>query len=359
MKSAEALFIFLLFVLTANNASASVISQAFAEVNPDSNTLIITNLGYAEGSEALLDEFFEEVLAYNLSVENNVQFVHAAYNKPLWIAFFNKSNGNCVYFRIENGSVSKKVEEVISAERIFSNPKDFDQGIKMKFDGNEFSIISIANVWAKGMTWELRKAAEFHNHICPGLVSGLFIAEYLKKFHPPAKGESYLVLAVPPWCKDDYLQIVFDSTVGKKGMFAMQINTSELPSNLKNLAGVYVLWNSSSNKGKLFVLTFDFDKVRNEANVSGSQWYEKLKMALVMMDHLAQPETYVAEVSQTEVNSTTLQRLQTAGINPLVELGLIKNSSVENTVTRSTPFLSPFAVAVCMLLAYAVFRIRR
>lgn len=49
MKSAEALFIFLLFVLTANNASASVISQAFAEVNPDSNTLIITNLGYAEG----------------------------------------------------------------------------------------------------------------------------------------------------------------------------------------------------------------------------------------------------------------------------------------------------------------------
>lgn len=139
----------------------------------------------------------------------------------------------------------------------------------------------------------------------------------------------------------------------------IKINTSELPGDLKNLAGVYVLWNSSSNTGKLFVLTFDFEKVRNEANVSGSQWYEKLKMALVMMDHLAQPEMYVAEVMQTEVNSTTLQGLQTAGINPLVELGLIKNSSVENTVTQSTPFLSPFAVAVCMLLAYAVFRIRR
>ncbi len=352
------------FCSTVNAVSISeVMKKAMVKLpfeKGDKNLLIMTNLGYSENSQIYYDDFVKEVLKLNLSLENNVQFVHSCYKEPLWFAFFNKSNGECLYMRISGGKIVKVTKANISADELLSKPEEFNAKMRARiFDGNEFSIITIANVWASGMSWELKKSAEFHNHVCPGLISGVMIADYLKK---EMNSSNYcIVLATPVWCKDDALQVIFDSTVGKRRMFARQLSSEQkksLPSVFKNIAGVCVFWNRSEGKGTAYVLAFNWDQVCMDSGVKESDlknfssykwWWARLKMDLEMLKFINQPERYVQIVNMSKVNYETLQKLETAGENPLEVLGIEKQSN------KSAPFPIEALVAG-VLCAYVVRR---
>ncbi len=124
--------------------------------------------------------------------------------------------------------VFTKIAKVnIGADELFANPESWPK----VFGGNEFTIVTFANVWADDAPYEFMKAAEFHNHICPGLTSGYMIIEYLDENLPLQGNQNYEIIACPPWCKDDAFQVIFDMTVGKRfvAMHLTSEDSAQLP----------------------------------------------------------------------------------------------------------------------------------
>ena len=332
--------IWVLVILCATVAigSATVIDNVIEEAKVvgfyrgNTDVLILTNLGYSSGSEVYINEFVEKS---GVSFNKNLVFVHNPHYSKLWFAFFNKTTGDCLYIEIDNGRIVKKAVENIKAERLMSNPKEWDKKMKSKvFGGHEFSIITIANLWAKNAPYEFLKCAEFHNHICPGLTSGYMIVKYLERELPLKRGEYYIILAIPPWCKDDCFQVLLDSTVGKRRMYVKAVDKESLK--IGNIAGIYIAWNKSIGKGRAVVLAFNWDKACKMAGLNRSDfkkfktyhwWVARLKMNLFFMDYLDKPEVFVSKVKEFEIDSKTLNEFEKAGVNPYEALGLTKQKS--------------------------------
>jgi len=360
----------LLMLLVIGQTSASIVDDVLEKAKDvsyykgNTDVLVMTNLGYSKGSEIYMSEFFEKS---GVLFDKNIVFVHSPYYKPLWFAFFNKTTGDCVYIEIKGGKIVKTVKENIKADRLLSNPEEWDKKMKEKiFSGNEFSIMTIANIWAKGSPYEFLRCAEFHNHICPGLTSGYLIVKFLEKELPLKRGEYYQILAVPPWCKDDAFQVLLDSTVGKRRMYVKALSKDQidlLPEEYKNIAGIYIAWNRSIGKGKAVILTFDWNKACKMAGINRSDfkkfntyhwWYARLKLDIFLMDYLDRPDVFVSKIKEFEMDSKMLNKLNTAGVNPLTELGLIETTEKE---IKKSPM--PIEIALVGIIIALIIRLRR
>jgi len=322
----------------------------------DPNILAMTDAGYAiVGGEAdgkTTEKCVDGITASTgCTIGNgNLLLIHRSKEKPLWFAFFNNKTKECLYLEVDNSVFDKTIEEFmalpdeevftkivkenISADLLLNETYAQTWGADMKeiFGGNEFSIITIANVWAKGAPYEFLKAAEFHNHICPGLTSGYFIVKYLDANLPlQSPSDKYEIIGCPPWCKDDAIQVIFDKTVGKRYV-AMHL-TPEDSAQLPGVAGIYVRWNSTVGKGEGVVLAFDWAKACAISGLPRSDfrdwatykwWWVRLKMDLDMMDYVDDPGIFVSTIHTFNVSSTKeIQQLKYAGVNPYVELGLL------------------------------------
>ncbi|HIE13021.1 MAG TPA: hypothetical protein EYP63_06310 [Desulfotomaculum sp.] len=165
---------------------------------------------------------------------------------PLWFAFFDKETGECVYLEVREDILRPYLEDeaagkadhegfmALAATGLFKMAKEniaprelieaanaeawHEKFTAKVFGGNEFSILTVCAVWDKGMSHEFTRAVELHNHICPGLTSGYYMAQYLDANFPLGEAERYVVWALPPWCKDDAFQTIFGATVGKRRM---------------------------------------------------------------------------------------------------------------------------------------------
>ncbi len=361
----------------------------------DYNILVLTDAGYVAKignytTERALDGV---MIASGCSRgKNNLVNVHRPYNAPLWFAFFDRRSKDCVYLEV-NSSVlkmyldeervdreralsdfmklrddeifSKVSKENIDANRLLKNPNEWQEKMKEKvFGGNEFSIITIANLWAKGLSSEYIRVAELHDHVCPGLISGFMIAEYLKKHFPSENPRfEYYVIAIPPWCKDDALIQIFETNVGHRRMFVKWITDEqrkELPGNAKNVANIVVRW--KDGKGEGIVLTFDWDKADRMCGINGSDfrdfksykwWWARLKMDMLLIDYVDRPEEFVKEVKRFEVKSPSeFYRLASAGVNPLEEIGLIK--SERQKVVQVVPAWTYAVIGVLVIVIVAM-----
>ncbi len=328
----------------------------------NTNILILTNLGYVNGSDKYINDFLEKSGAI---LGKNIVFVHSSYWKPLWFAFFNKLTGECLYIEVRGGKIVKVSEANISISFLFTHPGEWSAKMNHKiFDGNEFSIITIANAWAHNAPYLLLKCAEFHNHLCPGLISGYLIVEYLMKNFPPKKGEYYIVFAVPPWCKDDCIQVLLDSTVGKRMMYVKMLSKEQiehLPRAYRDIAGIYVIWNRTAERGIAVILGFNWTKVRRIAGVGGAifrkyRWLAKLKEDLVLIRYLDRPELFVHVIKKFRIDRKTLNELAEAGVNPLVVLGIIKSAPSQSYNIEA---IIPFIVAGIAITALAVILVSR
>jgi len=330
-------------------------------VKGDPNILAMTDAGYAiVGGEAggkTTEECIDGITASSGCTmgKGNLLLIHRSKEKTLWFAFFNKSSGQCVYLEANNSVFGLSVAEVealpddtvftkiakanIGADKLLSDPGAWQLNMNAKvFGGNEFSIITIANVWAKGAPYEFLKAAEFHNHICPGLTSGYFIVKYLDENLPlQSPNDKYEIIACPPWCKDDAFQVIFDKTVGKR-FVAMHL-TPEDSAQLPGVAGIYIRWNRATDTGHGLVLAFNWTKAKEVCEVDPAYknqpwywWWMRLKMDMEMMD-IDDPEMFVSTVKEFDLNSKAeLMALKYAGNNPYVELGLLPDPALANLV---------------------------
>ena len=261
----------------------------------DPNVLALTDAGYIANIGKYSSEGDLNGVMMTAGVsggKGNLANVHRRYDQPLWFAFFDKETGDCIYLEVNGGNLKSWLEKEaagtvdlsefmkVSADALFSmiSRENIDPDVLITeegakawnhnfvnktFGGNEFSIVTISAVWSKGISNEFLRSAELHNHICPGLTSGYFMTQYLRENYPLEKGEQWVVWSVPPWCKDDAFQQIFDSTVGKRGMAVMYIpsNVSEkLAPEYKNIAGIYIKI-GKTGEAKAIVLGWDWEKV--------------------------------------------------------------------------------------------------
>lgn len=356
----------------------------------DDNVLAMTNAGHAIINGQTTEKCIDGVIAASGCTigGGNLLLIHRSKEKPLWFAFFRKDTRECVYLQVNNAVVGKSLTELnaladesiftiakenIAADNLLGDPEKWDEKMKGKvFGGNEFSIVTIANVWAHPKcTYDLLQAAQLHNHICPGLTSGHLIIKYLDKNLPLKPGQEYKIIACPPWCKDDAFQVILDTTVGKRGIYVKELTDEQkegLPEQAKGVAGLYVRWDKKANMGEGLVLAFDWDEASKLCGVNRKDfrdfathrwWSSRLKMALGLMEYLDKPETLVTTLKQFNLgNKDELTHLQAAGINPLVEVGLMPAEQVKVKSVAAVPVwaytvMAILAVIVIGLLIYA------
>ena len=308
----------------------------------DSNMLILTSAGHA-----IVDGQTTQAAIKGLSTESgnsigdgNLFQVLRPNWKPVWFFFYDKSTGQAVYMQADGASLKKPLEEfkALPQDEVFSkiskanvdidylrNHTDegnitFDQ---KAFNGNEFSLAGISNVWARGGSFDFLQATAFHDHLCPGVTSGLFLAEFVEEKLPinNITAESYKVIACPNWCKDDLLQMRWDATPGKSGMFVMALTDAEKKA-VPNIAGIYIRWNETAKEGDALALAYNFSAV-GIPQWKGPAWGSKLYQDIVLMDYYDQPEAFITVLKEFKVDAAKLAQMQNAGMHPLKVAGVM------------------------------------
>ena len=203
-----------------------------------------------------------------------------------------------------------------------------------------FSITTIASIWGLDAPYDFLKCGEWHNHICPGVSAGYLITGYIQQNYTLEKDEKYIWIACPPWCKDDAIQTLLDLTPGKRTMFVKQLSEeqeAELPA---DVAGILVKWNETEGNGTGMVLQFNWTEANAVSNINGSSyfppgftanpifWTSRLKGDWGLMPYLDAPEKFVKTAEEFDVTSEMLSRLEMAGVNPYVEIGMMEEMEV-------------------------------
>ncbi len=371
----------------------------FEKGNP--NILALTDAGYiAKIGEYTTEEALDGIMLTSgvSRGRGNLANLHKAYNSPLWFAFFDKASKDCVYLEPESEVLktylgkekvgkeaalrdfmklkdkevfAKIAKENIDADRLFDNPEAWQKKMVAKvFGGNEFSLITISNLWAIGLPNDFLKAAELHDHICPGLTSGYLIAKYMIKYFPTQDPRAeYTVIAIPPWCKDDALIQIFETNVGHKRLYVKHLTKEQigqLPKEAKNVANIVIRWEKGAESGDGIVVAFDWDKAYEATGTSGKDlkafdtyrwWWMRLKMDIWMMDYLDNPEALVFTIKEFDTTPEQIEKLKSAGVNPLVELGIMPKPTPA-VPTWIYAIIGVLAVIAIGAIVYAV-RVRR
>ena len=296
----------------------------------DANVLAVTNAGYpvinGQTTDLCLDAVME-ISGCTPGKENLANILSAPW-KPLWFGFFNKNTGEAVYMKMNADASGFEIQDKdkIDTETILANVDSWDPG-------NFSHMLPIANIWAHDKTsYTFMKSVQLHDHLCPGVSSGLLLAKYMERELPienPAS-QSYSVIACPNWCKDDYFQIAWDCTPGKSGLFVKSLTADETSAlteknNGTRVAGIFIRWDASSKSGDGLVLGFNFSKAESMSNADiWPSWAYRLKEDVVLMDAIDSPEDFVSTIKEFSLsNNNELVALQSAGVHPLKVLGVL------------------------------------
>ncbi len=317
----------------------------------DQNVLILTNAGHAivdgQTTQAAIKGLTAE--SGNSVGDSNLFQVLRPYWKPVWFYFFDKATGEAVFLQADSQALNKSSEEfaALQDDQVFSKVSkanvdmDYllnhtDEGnatFKGAFNGNEFSLVGMSNVWARTDAFDFLQATAFHDHLCPGVTSGYMLAKFVENKMPITNisTESYKVIACPNWCKDDLLQMRWDATPGKSGMFVMALTDTEKKAlnakyNQSDVAGIYIRWNDTAKEGDALVLAFNWTRAREldgTASYKGPSWAPKLIEDIRLMEYWNQPELVVSVIKEFKVDASKLALLQNAGMHPFKVAGVM------------------------------------
>jgi formylmethanofuran dehydrogenase subunit E-like metal-binding protein len=273
--------------------------------SPDTRQLIaLSNAGYAEINDestmAALDGL-SEITRVSRGANTLVE-IHSAPRVPLWFAVFDKKSGYCAYLQVDPEQTAKacnaaKLFSIRSVEKIdtdylyqkdtFPAP-DTSTGYQA-FGGNEFRIVTIANAVAVGVPASFVRAFEFHDHYCPGVTSGVVMANFVKANFQATSTESWFVQGLQPWCKEDALMVLLNATPGKSGYAVTYPNATGV-NDFSKPASVIYHQAGSSDPWQGLILGFTFPT----AEATGCAQYtngglQKLCTDLWFLDNLDDP----------------------------------------------------------------------
>jgi formylmethanofuran dehydrogenase subunit E-like metal-binding protein len=299
--------------------------------------LVLTNAGYAVVNNHTTEPCLDGVRQWNGASPGKatVLEVHSARNSALWFLFYNMNSGDSVYCELNATSIVSILEwldylspkqirrfiatipagdlfvrlaqENIKAENLLASQASKDAWtakVQAKvFGGREFAIVTIANSVPHGTPYDLIKSFLFHDHYCPGVTSGYLLANYLEKNFPVLSADDkYFVLSIPPWCKDDALQVLLNTTPGKSGYAVFYLNADDkthLKPEAKEIAGIFFRWNGTQYEGRVLSFSFATATAMSGINTSvGPGWDSRLAMDLWFLDYLDQPELFIQTIKE-------------------------------------------------------------
>jgi len=329
-----------------NNAGRLAGTQSFELLKQNSvapqkeNLIVLTNAGYAEIGNSSTMGFIDGISDVTgcKRGNNTLAEIHSRYDAPLWCAVYDKVSGYCAYLQLKSSKISGDIQsasaseifdiavsEKINADHLYANAEAYNKKLGEKiFGGNEFRIVTITNALAKGVPAYAARAFEYHDHYCPGVTSGIMMVNYLKKNFPVKPDDSYFVQSVQPWCKEDALMTLLNSTPGKGGYSALyptEADRAAWKAEAKDASTIVYREDKKTKKWDGVVLAFKWnDSVCKEL---GKSIIGKLCMDLWYLDKLDKPEDFIKEIKRFELPAGQRpQEWARPGVDPMKLLGL-------------------------------------
>ncbi|MFO7886397.1 MAG: FmdE family protein [Desulfobacteraceae bacterium] len=322
--------------------SVEMIEKAGAQLEKE-NLIVLTNAGYAEvkgmATQAALDG-----ISGTTGVtrgKNTLVEIHSAPWAPLWFAVYDKASGFCAYLETDgakaaeqpgiSGKISGDVFSVKSVERIdaaylYKHSEAFEKKLAGRvFGNNTFRVVSIANAVAENAPAYVVRAFEFHDHFCPGVISGIFMAEYVKKHFSP-ENSNFFVHSVQPWCKEDALMVLLNATPGKRGYalsYPLEADLAQRVPEVRNAATIVYRQDRKTRIWEGKILAFEWADqpcLKVHKGLLG-----KLCADLWYLQHMQTPETFVKVLKTFTLPEGVAPKDWAApGIDPLKKLGLLR-----------------------------------
>ena len=309
--------------------------------NMERNLVVLSNAGHAnvdeESTEASLDGLSEKTGASR--GRSTLIEIHSAPWAPLWFAFYDKVSKRCAYLEVEPAETGKiaggkaspslfriKASERIDAHYLYEHPAEYKTKFENKiFGGNEFRIVTIANAVAEGAPAFAVRAFEFHDHYCPGVTSGILMAEYLKKHFPAAKG-GYFVHSVQPWCKEDALLVLLNATPGKRSYavsYPSEEDKKKMVPEAKNASTIVYRQKDGTKNWEGVILAFEW--AQTQCPQSGNMVVDKLCADLWYLENMDRPEDFVTVVKAFDLpQGVAPSDWARPGKDPLAMLGMVE-----------------------------------
>lgn len=251
--------------------------------------------------------------------KGNLLFFQRPQQHPLRFLLMAKTSGKGVIISRDNATWLR--ESVRLDQATISAPAFWEEVKTLHSGGDMSALAAIAAVWAKDAPYDFLKSTELHNHICPGLTSGYLIAHYIQNNIPLQEGEKYTLIASPVWCKEDALQVILDCTPGKRGLVVKPLSKEQIERiAFANPAGMVLVWNDKTKTGKGYALTFDFGDLKAGLPKDSP----KVATVLASLDHLNEPEKFVATAASFDLNEGLYTTITEAGANPYEAAALVK-----------------------------------
>jgi len=308
-----------------------------------SNLITMTNAGYAEidgkTTQGCLDGLADVTGASR--GRNRLLEVHSHSEKPLYFAIYDAQSGLCAYLEVNSSfaASSTPLEEMnatdlfsimntenIKAEYLYAHAAESGARFNEKiFGGNEFAVVTILNAVDAGAPAYAVRAFEFHDHYCPGVTSGIMMAQYIKQLFPlESPSDTYFVQGVQPWCKEDALMVMLNATPGKTG-YAVTYPTDAdkarwLPE-AQNAVNIIYRKNGSTNRWDGMVLGFTWGNTGCPSY--GNSVIDKLCMDMWYLDRMDAPENFVSVIHTFELpEGVEPKAYARPGVDPMAMLGL-------------------------------------
>ena len=194
----------------------------------DERLLLLTNAGYARpngrGTESFAD-VATRVTGCSIG-RRSLYFLHSPATADLWFALFRRDTRQAFFGRRQGDEFA--TQELVLNPELVSDRGAWGIANEGPVRGSLYGILSFSNAWAQGADPLLLKCAEFHNHCCGGVTAGYLTGRYIQREFPLRPGEEYVFVTASPSCAMDALQVMFDATTGKKGMFSTRASVDRL-----------------------------------------------------------------------------------------------------------------------------------
>jgi len=359
-----------------------LLKDVTTSVGSGSDVLLLTNAKYVVVDHQTLYNIVVPFIESGFYPYYNLVPVHSPYYADLWIFAYNKVRHLAIYIELSRATLSRAMGMVLSGssvekavsyvmshgivkkkvfpfnpQRLISLGEKNPKRVWFSLCSNTssyvaFSVVTISLVWSLGAPPDLLLAAEFHNHICPGLLSGYFIYRYLDEKGLIGHGGEIYVVAEPVWCKDDLYAVLFDATPGKRRITVKLMPRSEVDQLMKMLgadpAGAIIVSTHHKEINKVIVVAFNFTKVHKLAHIPPALyhgwgwWVRKLLEDVAMIKALKNPSEFV-KIVKVEVFKgrhhrypEIFYRIAMIGGDLYKVLGIIKSSARTTSVPAKT-----------------------
>jgi len=170
------------------------------------------------------------------------------------------------------------------------------------------------------------RAFEFHDHYCPGVTSGILMALYIKNNFAKEPAGSYFVQSVQPWCKEDALMVILNTTPGKSGYHVSYPTAGDMTSwadKVKNASTI--VYRKDPVSGLWDGVVLGYQGGTTGCPSYGHSVMDKLCADLWYLKRLDHPEEFIKVLHEFELpEGVTPQSYARPGVDPMVKLGLVK-----------------------------------